>query len=283
MAELRIRTRNTAAGLAWVRAGLRLFARQPLVIVVMVALGPLLTWTVALVPVVGTAFGLILVPTMSIGMLAVCRAVERGEMPGLASYTAAMHDPVARLQLFKLGIYYALVFGVLATAWSLLPADAHPAAGSRPANPPAATATPDTTAAPDAPDLALTPMRLALTVGSLLLAIPLEMSMWFAPALVAWHQMPAGKALFFSFFACWRNRAPMLVYLLALSGLAFAAVLAFGALIGALNVKESIALYLLAPLPLSLLAISKTCALAIYRDVVEDGSPASDPLANPSS
>src|ERR1700688_1288730 len=119
MAELTIRTRSGSAGLSWVRTGLRLFARQPLLIVLMVALGPLLLWTLALVPIVGTALSLILVPSASIGMLAVCRAVEQGATPGVANYLAALQDPVARLRLIKIGVFYALVLGALATAWSL--------------------------------------------------------------------------------------------------------------------------------------------------------------------
>ncbi|SPE32029.1 putative membrane protein [Burkholderiales bacterium] len=287
MAELTIRTRTAAAGLAWVRAGLRLFARRPLVIVVLVAFGPLLNWTLGLLPIVGTPFALILFPTISIGMLAVCRAVDEGAMPGLASYTAALRDPFARFQLLKIGVYYALVIGTLLTVWSLLPAD--PASATE-SPPPVATApaiVPDGSAAPGAlpapaapaaaneppaPDLALTPARAVMLLTGLAILVPLQMTIWFAPALVAWHRMPASKALFFSFFACWRNRAPLLVFLLALFGLACIAVLAFAALIGLLNAKDGLAQYLLAPPPLLLLAITQTSTLAMYRDVVVDDS-----------
>ena len=40
--------------------------------------------------------------------------------------------------------------------------------------------------------------------------LPILMVTWFAQ-LVAWHGQPVGKALFFSFFACWRNRWPFLM------------------------------------------------------------------------
>jgi len=293
MADLTIRTCNAAAGLAWVRAGLRLFARRPLVIIVLVAFGPLLNWTLGLVPVIGTPFALILFPTISIGMLAVCRTADEGALPGLASYTAALRDPVARFQLLKIGVFYALVIGALLTLWSLLPGDpgaalespppvasAPPAAADGSAAPasPAAPAPPAAPAAPaaanesDVPDLALTPARVVMLLTGLTVLVPLQMTIWFAPALVTWHRMPATKALFFSFFACWRNRAPMVVFLLALFGLACMAVLAFAALIGLLNAKDGLAQYLLAPPPLLLLAITQTSTLAMYRDVVVDDS-----------
>lgn len=204
-------------------------------------------------------------------------------MPGLSSYLAALRDPVARWELLKMGVYYALVVGVLVTLWSFVspegagpsqmaptppPTAQAPGAPTAPANPPAA----PEPAEQQVPDLSLTPLRAVMLVASALVLVPLQMTVWFAPVLVAWHRMPASKALFFSFFACWRNRAPMLVYLLALFGLACMAVLAFAALIGLLNAKGGLAQLLLAPPPLLVLAIAQTSTLAMYRDVVASGS-----------
>jgi len=263
MGELTIRTRKAGAGLAWVRAGLRLFARRPVVLVVMVAFGFLVTWTVSMLPLAGTGLALVLVPATSLGMLAVCRAVEQDAAPSLANYAEALRDPFARLQLLKMGVVYAIVIGLVGTAWSLVPEgvpDPAQALGGA-AGAPGAAAT---------PPVNITPARALLALGALLVIIPLEMSLWFAPALGAWHAMRAGKALFFSFFACWRNRAALLVYVLALSGIVFLGAMAFASLIALLNINEGVAIYVLAPLPLTLLAISKTCALAMYRDLVSE-------------
>jgi hypothetical protein len=35
---------------------------------------------------------------------------------------------------------------------------------------------------------------------------------WYAPVLVAWHQISVSRALFFSGIACWRNKWVFLVY-----------------------------------------------------------------------
>ena len=51
---------------------------------------------------------------------------------------------------------------------------------------------------------------LIMTGGISLLAVPF----WHAPALVHWDDQPAGKALFFSVVACWRNKGALLVYAL---------------------------------------------------------------------
>jgi hypothetical protein len=47
---------------------------------------------------------------------------------------------------------------------------------------------------------------------TLILMVPVLMAFWFAPLLAAWDDLPAGKALFFSFIACLRNWRPFLVY-----------------------------------------------------------------------
>ncbi|WP_301100759.1 BPSS1780 family membrane protein [Propionivibrio sp.] len=50
---------------------------------------------------------------------------------------------------------------------------------------------------------------------ALLLFLPLMMAYWYAPMLVAWHDLSAGKSLFFSFVACLRNWRAFLVYSVA--------------------------------------------------------------------
>ena len=50
----------------------------------------------------------------------------------------------------------------------------------------------------------------------LLLASPLLMAFWFAPLLTAWDGVGAGKSLFFSFIASWRNWRAFTMYGLAL-------------------------------------------------------------------
>ncbi len=299
MAELTIRTRRASAALSWVRAGLRLFGRRPVPITLLVAFGPLVVWTLGLVPAVGTAIALMLVPAMSIGMISVCRAAEQGALPSPENYVTALRDPFSRMQLLKIGVFHALVIGVLATAWSFVPDEPrlaepalHAAPGAPAAQPaPAAPAAPAGTRepAPEAVEAAaLTPARLALIAATAAVLIPLQMMLWFSPALVTWHRMAATKALFFSFFTCWRNRAAMIVYLCALLSISFLAVFIFAAFIGALGAGEQVARYLIAPLPLLLLAINQTCTLAMIRDILDEGTPAGgtgsgtpEPGANP--
>jgi len=232
-------------------------------------------------------------------MLTVCRTIDEGAIPGLMSYLGVLRDRIAPRELLKIGVYYALVIGVLVTLWSFLPVDgtaaSPPNAPTAPTPPPSVegTTVPTTPANPNAapaplepqgPDLSLTPMRIVMLLTAVVILVPLQMTIWFAPVLVAWHAMSATKALFFSFFTCWRNRAAMVVYLLALFGLACIAVLAFAALVGLVNAKGPMAQLLLAPPPLLMLAVTQTSTFAMYRDLVADSSdessqhaPAHDP------
>lgn len=69
-------------------------------------------------------------------------------------------------------------------------------------------------------DDGLTPEETQELLGDLslllLAATPLLMAFWFAPLLAVWNGVPAAKALFFSFVACWRNGRAFAVYGLAI-------------------------------------------------------------------
>lgn len=57
---------------------------------------------------------------------------------------------------------------------------------------------------------------------AMVLMTPLMMAYWFAPVLAAWHRLPLGKSLFFSFIACWINWRAFLAFsagLLLLAGI----------------------------------------------------------------
>ena len=73
-----------------------------------------------------------------------------------------------------------------------------------------------------------------IVAGQLAMAmfVPLIMAFWFAPVLVAWHNLQAAKALFFSLVACARNWRVFLAY--AGAALLFGAILP-GVAIGMLS------------------------------------------------
>ena len=110
-------------------------------------------------------------------------------------------------------------------------------------------------------------------IALLALLVPFAMTVWFAPVLCGWHGMAAPKALFFSFFACWRNRGAIAINLIALLGLWAVGLLFVGALIDVLNARSGLAPYLLlAPLVFLILSIFQAAHLVTVEAVIDDGT-----------
>lgn len=332
---LSIRRHDAVAGLRWVHAGLRLFARQPLGLIVTIGLAPLGLGTLqALLPVLGALLGTLLAPAISVGMLNVCRCVRDGSPPSLRCYAAALSPASSRRRLLQLGAYYAAYAGLMtliigldggqtaqvarssgvtaaaapvAAVLGRAPPGPAPAAaeakaaaaaglapnpvpngaagtgspapaqgtqqqtaeGYRAARPAAAAGPADSgRLAADAPRPAPSWPALVLLLGLTLL---FSMTAWYAPVLSAWYQMPASKALYFSFFSCWRNRTPMLVALFSLLGFWVVGVFFVAALIDLVDATQGWAPYLmLAPLALITMAVGQATNLALLEDVIDD-------------
>jgi hypothetical protein len=92
---------------------------------------------------------------------------------------------------------------------------------------------------------------------------------WFAPQLVAWHGQPVGKALFFSFFACWRNRWPFLMLAGALFALSFGVIFVMTQLLQAFSASPQLASMLFAPVALVLVSVGYATQYPIYRSLIE--------------
>jgi CHASE2 domain-containing sensor protein len=122
----------------------------------------------------------------------------------------------------------------------------------------------------------------ALTISVLLYA-PVLMLNWFAPQLVAWHRQPLGKALFFSFFACWRNKWPFLVLGLVLMALSLGVGYLTTELLRALGLSPQMTSMLFAPVAMIMTSITYATQYPIYRAIIEPradvppASPAPEP------
>ena len=103
----------------------------------------------------------------------------------------------------------------------------------------------------------------AMVMGSVLY-IPVAVLFWFAPLLVAWHGIPVGKALFFSWMTVWRNRAAFIVYGVLVAILLIAVPLFIDALFassGANNIAPIIA----TPYRILVMAVLYCSFYATYR------------------
>lgn len=243
---------GAAQGVRWLGEGWALFRAAPLGWLALACVYLLGTNVLALIPVVGFVAALMMVPALTVGMMAAARAASRGAQPHVRMLAEGFQAG-GRAQLGLGAIYFLLstaVFGAIALAdqegklRSIL-------AGRTPAG-----------------ELAAAEILLPLAVFALAYA-PVLMMFWFAPPLAAWHSTGVLKALFFSFVACLMNWRAFLAYgaavALMLMAVPLAALLALRAFGGA-DLGVAVA-SLVFPLLLLMLPTLFASFYVSYRDV----------------
>lgn len=254
---MQVRTVAAAAGWTWLREGLALLRRQAFAFTALVVLYSMVLMVVANIPLIGLPLAAILVPFGTLGITAAGRDAERNVMPLPSLLIDGFKGP-QRNALLSLGVIHAGLILVLVLVTTLFARDEL-------ANWKIVEGQVDaTTVAANVPwD--------AITVATLVY-VPILMLTWFAPQLVAWHRQPVAKALFFSLFACWRNRWPFLVLGLAFAALVMAVSWLFSMLMSLLGVSPQLGSMLLAPIALLLTSVAYSTQYPIYRAVLEPPS-----------
>ncbi|SFM21475.1 BPSS1780 family membrane protein [Variovorax sp. OV329] len=182
-------------GSLWVRQGLQTFFRQPLAFVSLFFFFMAAVSIASQLPVIGGTVALVLLPTMTLGLMAASastQAVPGVRAPAGSVFMAAIRAVRQDIRpLLVLGGLYAVGF-LLVMAISAL-ADGGKFAGvyllGRPLTREAAQET---------------DFQLALWIA-MALYLPLSLAFWHAPALMHWHRVPPVKSIFFSAVACFRN------------------------------------------------------------------------------
>lgn len=153
-----------------------------------------------IVPVIGVLLASLAIPGLSVGLMQAARNVERGQPVGMQTLYGSLRDN-ARTLIALGALYLCCTLGALALS-SLVDGGAllkFMLSNSRAER-----------AMVEDADFTLSALFI------MLLMAPVLMAWWFAPVLAAWHRLGVGKALFFSFIACWMNWRPFLVYGLGL-------------------------------------------------------------------
>ena len=197
---MHLRTVPAREGLQWSVQGIRTFWRQPLAMSGQFFLFMVLISLVSMVPWIGGALALVLLPGLTAGIMAATQKASEGLFPMPGVLLSAFKDPQQRKAMLQLGGGYALGFVLLMAASTLADGGSF--------------------AKVYLGGAAVTPglvnsgaFQTALWI-SMLLYIPLSMLFWHAPALVYWQQIEPAKSVFFSWLACWRNKGAFLVYAL---------------------------------------------------------------------
>jgi hypothetical protein len=250
-----VRTLPPMAGWAWLREALALYARQPFAFTALVILYTMALMLLANLPVIGLPLAAVLVPFGTVGLTLAGKVADRGVVPMPALLVDGLRTGPQRGPLLRLGALHAamvLVLVLIASAfamdelrqWRVTEGQLDPASVSQ-----------------------NIPWD-ALAIGALLYA-PVLMATWFSPQLVAWHRQPIAKALFFSFFACWRNRWPFLLLGIVLLALSLGVGWAATELLRALGLSPPLTSMLFAPIAMIMTSISYATQYPIYRAVIE--------------
>ncbi|HEX5806464.1 MAG TPA: BPSS1780 family membrane protein [Macromonas sp.] len=189
-----------SAGLLWVKQGIRTFWRQPLALAGMFFMFMLTVSLLSMVPWIGPAVALALLPAASLGLMAGTREAEQGRFPMPHLLLSAFRtDPARRKAMLTLGLLYALGSLLVMGLSALLNGGDFTQLGN---------GTEITEEVLQQP---------AFTRGlmlNLVLYAPLALLFWHAPALVYWHGIAPQQSLFYSFMACWGNKGALCVFFL---------------------------------------------------------------------
>jgi uncharacterized membrane protein len=194
---------------SWIGSGWRIFRRQIGVWILLAIVFGLILLALFVVPILGQFAVTLLMPVFVAGMMAGSRKVEAGEDLELADLFAGFRRNTGALLMVG-------VIGLGLTMAVLIPAMLLTGAG--------AVLTAMVGGTPEAAGA-------GVLVGFLVffaLVIPINMAIWFAPALVMFHEQPAPRAMLQSFRGCLKNLVPFLLYGVILFVLAIFASIPFG-------------------------------------------------------
>ena len=237
-------------GYTWIRQGIWLFKQNPLGFLMLIFMYVFVAQLAVLVPVIGVFAVLLLTPTLSVGFMTACRQAIQKERIRPTIYLVALQlTPEIRKRILQLGLIYTALIITLSFILSML-VDFELLIPLM------------TNDKPISPE-AVRQIYLILFFGGLLY-IPIGMLMWFSPVLVAWEDMPVGKALFSSAIACWTNRGAFFLYLAICGAMLIAIPLAIGSIFNLLDLGQA-ASFVIAPLSMAGLTVMHCSFFATWK------------------
>lgn len=173
-------------GIEWIRQGFALFRKQPAELSMLFLLYMLLMFALSLIPLIGQALPLLLVPVFSMAFMQACVHIEQGKkvLPNLL--WTGFRSPALPI-LLQLGVIYMLaaVFSVAVSSvvdggvfWKLLSGQLNP----------------------EKEKIVADALPFAMIFAALVY-IPFCMALWHAAPLATWQRMSLFKSIFYSFFA----------------------------------------------------------------------------------
>ena len=205
------RTVEAGRGLEWLKRGWQLFTRNPGMWIAIAVILMVIVIVLSFVPVVGTLAVKVLMPVFAGGILLGCKSLSEGGELGIDTLFAGFKQNTTNLIL--VGVFYLVGVVAITLLVFLIGGGAALTGGLMGRGP--------------GVGMAVGGFFVALLV-MLALLVPLAMAVWFAPALVVFHNVAPLEAMKASFFACLKNIVPFLVYGVILFVLCMIAMIPFG-------------------------------------------------------
>lgn len=212
----------------------------------------------SVLPLVGGVLALVLMPAFTAGLMSATQTALEGRFPMPGTLWMALRAGPQRSAMLRLGLLYAAGFLLLMGASALVDGGqfARVYLGGQALS----------------PELVQSDSFQAALWFTMALYAPLSMLFWHAPALVFWQQVPPVKSLFFSWMACWRNKAAFTVYVLVWAGVFGAAAMAALTVASVLG-DAQMTLSILMPLALLVAAMFFTSMLFTVKDCFSVSAP----------
>lgn len=206
---------DTGRGVGWYGDAWTIFMGAPGMWVLICVIFIVLSVVVGIVPFIGSLVTSICYPVIGAGLMLGCRSVEEGKGLTVGHLFAGFGRNVGSLLLVGLlylvgmmliGLFIGISVGVMVPMMAMK-------AGQAPGM---------------ANVIAMAPFILIAVLVGMALMLPLIMAIWFAPALVVFHDLGPMEAMKSSFRGALRNIVPFLLYGIVGLVLAILAVIPFG-------------------------------------------------------
>ncbi|HNJ76027.1 MAG TPA: BPSS1780 family membrane protein [Azospira sp.] len=183
-------------GWRWLGGGFALFRKNPPMLTLVIMAYWLTLAMTNIIPLLGPVIATLAIPAFSVSLMNAVRKLDNGQPLELPILFSGFRKELKTLIVLG-GLY-------LATSLTALGASALADGGLF-------LQTMIGSYKPSPEELASGEFLAAAQIALILMA-PVIMAWWYAPVLVAWHGFSAGKALFFSLFACLRNWRAFFAY-----------------------------------------------------------------------
>lgn len=230
---MHLKTVQPRQGIQWVRLGLRVFFKQPLGYVSMMALLGLAMLLFVQLPLIGSVAAMALMPLATVGFMTATREVLAGRRAHPGHLLAPLRHADARRAVLQCGLAYAVTALVVVLLADVLDGGRFRQAVEAVAE-----------SASDASVLEQPGVETSVLVRSLLLSI-LSLVFWHVPALMVWGRQPLHKAVFFSALACWRHLGAFMLMGLTWFGLLLLIVMLTQIVFGLLQQPQGVVAFIL--------------------------------------